>query len=81
MADSAPKVAEKERREPQDVVDGKAQELVDEIKRSKHFIAFTGAGISTSAGEFPSFNHTTRPLQCVDRCMLGEGWPKSHPDV
>ncbi|OBR04587.1 NAD-dependent deacetylase sirtuin-7 [Colletotrichum higginsianum IMI 349063] len=54
MADSAPKVAEKERREPQNVVDGKAQELVDEIKRSKHFIAFTGAGISTSAG-IPDF--------------------------
>ncbi|WYZ33979.1 hypothetical protein EsH8_I_000255 [Colletotrichum jinshuiense] len=54
MADSAPKVAEKERRESPSAVDAKAQELVDQIKRSNHFIAFTGAGISTSAG-IPDF--------------------------
>jgi len=50
MADSAPKVAEKERIEPPNVVDQKAQKLANEIRASKHFIAFTGAGVSTSAG-------------------------------
>ncbi|KAK2042813.1 NAD-dependent deacetylase sirtuin-7 [Colletotrichum somersetense] len=54
MANTAPKVAEQERRESASIVDGKAQDLVDQIKRSKHFIVFTGAGISTSAG-IPDF--------------------------
>ena len=53
MANSAPKVPEKERRESPDSVDQKAQAIVDHIKNSKHFIAFTGAGISTSAGIAP----------------------------
>ncbi|GKT89308.1 transcriptional Sir2 family protein [Colletotrichum tofieldiae] len=53
MANTAPKVAEKERRESPSVVDEKAQDLVDQIKKSKHFIVFTGAGISTSAGQSP----------------------------
>lgn len=55
MASSAPKIAEAERTEADDVVDQKAQELVDLITKSKHFIAFTGAGVSTSAGEFPIY--------------------------
>lgn len=50
MADFAPKVAEAEREEELDVVDRKAEELANQIRLSKHFIAFTGAGISTSAG-------------------------------
>lgn len=51
MADSAPKIAEEERFEEPDAVDRKAQTLVNQIKKSKHFIAVTGAGVSTSAGQ------------------------------
>jgi hypothetical protein len=51
MATSAPKIAEEERYEALDAVDRKAQALADQIRKSKHFIAFTGAGVSTSAGE------------------------------
>lgn len=53
MADNnAPAIAPEERREPADAVDSKADALVDLIKKSKHFIAFTGAGVSTSAGQW-----------------------------
>lgn len=51
MASNAPKIAAKERREPIAAVDKKAAILVSQIKSSKHFIAFTGAGVSTSAGK------------------------------
>lgn len=54
MADTAPKVAAKERREPLTTVAEKAETLANLIKHSKHLIAFTGAGISTSAG-IPDF--------------------------
>ena len=54
MASSAPKVAEAERRDASDKVEQQAALLVDQIRRSKHFIVFTGAGVSTSAG-IPDF--------------------------
>jgi D-arabinose 5-phosphate isomerase GutQ len=51
MADSAPKIAAKERREAASAIEKKAATLVEQILQSKHFIVFTGAGISTSAGK------------------------------
>ncbi|KAH7407476.1 DHS-like NAD/FAD-binding domain-containing protein [Cadophora sp. MPI-SDFR-AT-0126] len=54
MADSAPKVAAKECVEPPQAIEKKAQIIADHIKNSKHFVVFTGAGISTSAG-IPDF--------------------------
>lgn len=50
MADTAPKIAAEERQEASGVVDRKAKALADQIDQSKHFIVFTGAGVSTSAG-------------------------------
>lgn len=50
MADTAPKIPEEEHQESPDAVDRKAADLADRIRRSKHFIVFTGAGVSTSAG-------------------------------
>lgn len=50
MASSAPKIAAQEHFEAPEAVQQKAKALADEIKKSKHFIAFTGAGISTSTG-------------------------------
>lgn len=35
-------------------LDGQAKELAEMIRSAKHFIAFTGAGVSTSAG-IPDF--------------------------
>ncbi|KAF2803071.1 NAD-dependent deacetylase sirtuin-7 [Mytilinidion resinicola] len=54
MSVFAPKIAPAELQEPPSAIDQKAQILVDHIRKSKHFIAFTGAGISTSAG-IPDF--------------------------
>lgn len=51
MASTAPKIPEEERYEEPDAVDRKAQILVNQIIKSRHFIAFTGAGVSTSAGK------------------------------
>ncbi|KAF4957026.1 hypothetical protein FGADI_3440 [Fusarium gaditjirri] len=42
MASSAPKVAPPERRDPLDIIDKQADEIVSLIKKSKHFIVFTG---------------------------------------
>ena len=54
MASSAPKIAEVERRDAADVIDQQAAALVELIRKSKHFIVFTGAGVSTSAGNCTS---------------------------
>ena len=51
---TAPKIAEIERFDRPDVVDQLATALANQIKNGKHFIAFTGAGVSTSAG-IPDF--------------------------
>jgi NAD-dependent SIR2 family protein deacetylase len=51
---TAPKIAERERLDPPDVIDRLATDLANHIKNGKHFIAFTGAGVSTSAG-IPDF--------------------------
>ncbi|EEY20189.1 NAD-dependent deacetylase sirtuin-7 [Verticillium alfalfae VaMs.102] len=54
MANTAPKIAGLERIENPDVIDRKAETLVGYIRKAKHIIAFTGAGVSTSAG-IPDF--------------------------
>ncbi|KAJ4420325.1 hypothetical protein N0V82_004424 [Gnomoniopsis sp. IMI 355080] len=50
METSQPKIPEEERHENPDIVERKAEVLAEQIRRSRHFIVFTGAGISTSAG-------------------------------
>lgn len=47
---TAPKVAEVEHLDAPETIDKAVTELATLIKRSKHFIVFTGAGVSTSAG-------------------------------
>lgn len=51
---TAPKIAEVKRFDPPGVVDRIATDLANQIKNGKHFIAFTGAGVSTSAS-IPDF--------------------------
>ncbi|KAH6886319.1 DHS-like NAD/FAD-binding domain-containing protein [Thelonectria olida] len=54
MANTAPVVAEREIHDAPDALTQKATKLAKLIHESKHFIVFTGAGISTSAG-IPDF--------------------------
>jgi mono-ADP-ribosyltransferase sirtuin 6 len=54
MAWTADKVPLPELVEAPDEIDQKARQLAGLIKQSKHFIVFTGAGVSTSAG-IPDF--------------------------
>ncbi|KAM5344410.1 hypothetical protein ACJ41O_012947 [Fusarium nematophilum] len=49
MASSAPRDPLPERRDDPEVIDRQAAKLVDLIRKSEHFIVFTGAGVSTSA--------------------------------
>ncbi|KAK0710829.1 hypothetical protein B0H67DRAFT_646257 [Lasiosphaeris hirsuta] len=49
MASTAPKTAADERYDGLDELDRKAQLLANHMKKSKHFVVFTGAGVSTSA--------------------------------
>lgn len=51
---TAPKVAEIEHFDSPEVIDQLATTLAENIRAAKHFIAFTGAGVSTSAG-IPDF--------------------------
>lgn len=53
MASSAPTVALTEHQEDLGVVDQKATVLANLIQECQHFIAVTGAGISTAAGQPP----------------------------
>jgi mono-ADP-ribosyltransferase sirtuin 6 len=54
MAWTTDKVALPELVEAPEEIDQKARQIADLIRRSKHFIVFTGAGVSTSAG-IPDF--------------------------
>lgn len=56
MADTAIKTEEEKKEffDPPEVLDQKCEMLAQWIKASEHFVAFTGAGISTSAG-IPDF--------------------------
>jgi NAD-dependent SIR2 family protein deacetylase len=51
---TAPKIAAQEHIDPPAILDRAATALAHQILHSKHFIAFTGAGVSTSAG-IPDF--------------------------
>ncbi|KAK8140206.1 DHS-like NAD/FAD-binding domain-containing protein [Apiospora sp. TS-2023a] len=50
MADSAPMIAAEERQETPEVMERKANTLVNYINKSKHIIVFTGAGIPDFRG-------------------------------
>lgn len=49
--------------DPEEVLDEKVGKIADAILKSKYFIAFTGAGISTSTGipDFRSGKNTVLP--------------------
>ena len=65
MAATAHKTDEekKEYFDPEDVLDKKIDALADMVMKSKHMIAFTGAGISTACGipDFRSGFNTVLP--------------------
>ena len=64
MAHTAHKKPKKEKIEAPQVIDHKAKVLAELIRKSKHFVVFTGAGISTSAGSSLSFIMDTRRGYC-----------------
>lgn len=59
MAWIADKVTAEELFDAHDVLDRKANTLANLIKKSKSFMVFTGAGVSTSAGQllFTAFHN------------------------
>lgn len=83
MASTAPKVPEVERRDAPEMIDQQAAALVKLIQKSKHFVVFTGAGVSTSAGSFalqPCQQRFVSSVMCRHsrlswprRCMDTEG--------
>jgi hypothetical protein len=70
--ETAPQVSFEERSETSGVVTQKAQALADCIKNSRHFIAFTGAGISTTAG-IKAFRN-----QCVPQIYVTNLYHERH---
>lgn len=75
MASSAPKVAAEERFETPNAIDQKAQVLADLISKSNHFIVFTGAGISTSAGQRLAMAARLSASQVTSRSETDYGAP------
>ncbi|CAG9330416.1 unnamed protein product [Blepharisma stoltei] len=65
MASSAHKTEEEKKEffDPPDVIDSKVRKLAKWIRKSRHFIGFTGAGVSTSCGipDFRSGYNTVLP--------------------
>ena len=71
MKDFAPKPALQEKHEELDVLDRKAQTLIEKIKKSKHFIVFTGAATFTSADKMEEYTY------CLQRLSISKVSPIS----